>query len=47
MDGGIHTCDSDEPKAVCWVRQIAYALLAGTALLSLLVAFAVEFVSIA
>jgi len=46
MDGGFHTCDSEETRALCWVRQIAYALLAGTALLSLLVAFAVEFVSI-
>ena len=46
MDGGIHTCDSEETKALCRVRQIAYALLVGTALLSLLVALAVEFVSV-
>lgn len=43
MDG-IYTCDSEETGAACWVRQTVYALMAGTAVLSLLVALAVEVV---
>jgi len=45
MDGRMNTCDSEESKAACWVRQVVYVLLAATALLALLVAFAVEVVS--
>ena len=45
MDG-IYTCDSEETRGRCWVRHAVYAMLAGTALLSLLVAFAVEFVAV-
>jgi hypothetical protein len=45
MDG-IYTCDSDETRGWCWVRHAVYAILAGTALLALLVAFAVELVAV-
>jgi hypothetical protein len=46
MDGGIHGCDSEDTRALCWLWQITYALLAGTALLSLLIAFAAALVPI-
>jgi len=45
MDG-IDTCDSEETRGRRWVRHAMYAILAGTAFLALLVAFAVEFVGV-
>ena len=44
MDSVFGTCDSEETRASCWIRQTLYAVLAGTALLALLVAFAVAIV---
>ena len=41
---GIDTCDSEETKDMCWLRQTMYLLLAGTALMAFLVALAVEVV---
>jgi len=45
MDGN-YTCDSEETGGKFWVRHAVDAILAGTALLALLVAFAVEFVAV-